>query len=523
MMRSLALVVALVAMSALAAPQEPDIQQVFHDYIFPAEDPLFKWEVIPGTEISGETGLGCKWTGLTLNVTSGAFLTPAMSDRPIWWHYLNVIFPSNRNPTLDSKIAMYITGGHNTGGPPSAKEGSDLLVTTQLACGAGMVAATLYDVPAQPITFANDPNHKPNRIEDDLVGFTWYLYQEQGGVDPTVLAYWPMARAGVRAFDALQEYLAKYHNQKVETYVVAGASKRGATTWLVSAADSRVDAAVPIVFDLLNMHANLHHFWRAYGGWTFALEPYYSLNLTLRLDEPVTQKMFSVMDPMVLGKNSLTMPKMMIRTTGDEFFMNDDTYYYTSDDGTGSKFNLPGQTLMQSMPNCEHSCAECEWDVVQSVTAFLLTAIDPANSPPRPSFSWSLANETGIITASMDQGSIKPTKALVWHSTTIQSDRRDWRLIGGYPTPGLEPVFWESFEIHADENGIFTAAMPLPTKDPNGRGGPWTAFEIQFIFPGAKGLNGYNYEQRYTTAVSIIPQVFPYAPCVGAGCQGHLL
>jgi len=227
-----------------------------------------------------------------------------------------------------------------------------------------------------------------------------------------------------------------------------GASKRGATTWLTSASDSRVVAAIPIVFDLLNMHANLKHFYRAYGGWSFALEPYYALNLTLRIDEPVTLKMFEDQDPMVLGKDSLTMPKYMIRTTGDEFFMNDDTAFYTNDDGTGGQFFLPGETHMQSMPNCEHSCAECEWDVVQSVTAFILSVVDP-QSPPRPTFDWSIANGTGVIKAWMT-GSVKPTKALVWHSTTIQSDRRDWRLVGGYPSPGLRPIFWDSFEIHAD-------------------------------------------------------------------------
>jgi len=63
----------------------------------------------------------------------------------------------------------------------------------------------------------------------------------------------------------------------------------------------------------------------------------------------------------------------------------------------------------------------------------------------------------------------------------------------------------------------------MPDKDPNGRGGPWTAFEIQFIFPGASGQNGIDYEQRYTSGVSIIPQTFPYENCQGTDCKGTLL
>jgi PhoPQ-activated pathogenicity-related protein len=28
------------------------------------------------------------------------------------------------------------------------------------------------------------------------------------------------------------------------------------------------------------------HFWRAYGGWTFALQPYYVMNFTREIDYP---------------------------------------------------------------------------------------------------------------------------------------------------------------------------------------------------------------------------------------------
>jgi hypothetical protein len=40
----------------------------------------------------------------------------------------------------------------------------------------------------------------------------------------------------------------------------------------------------------LSLHANIHHFWQAYGGWTFALSDYYVLNFTRQLDDPATQQ-----------------------------------------------------------------------------------------------------------------------------------------------------------------------------------------------------------------------------------------
>ena len=38
--------------------------------------------------------------------------------------------------------------------------------------------------------------------------------------------------------------------------------------------------------DALNFQKNIHHFWRAFGGWTFALKDYYEMNFTTRLDDP---------------------------------------------------------------------------------------------------------------------------------------------------------------------------------------------------------------------------------------------
>jgi PhoPQ-activated pathogenicity-related protein len=52
---------------------------------------------------------------------------------------------------------------------------------------------------------------------------------------------------------------------------VAGASKRGWTTWLTPAVDKRVRAIVPIVLDILNIVPNINHHWQAYGSacWLF--------------------------------------------------------------------------------------------------------------------------------------------------------------------------------------------------------------------------------------------------------------
>ena len=67
---------------------------------------------------------------------------------------------------------------------------------------------------------------------------------------------------------------------------MAGASKRGWTSWLTAAVDKRVIAFMPIVMSLLNMRENMHHYMKSLGGWPFAFEDYFALNITQYVDDP---------------------------------------------------------------------------------------------------------------------------------------------------------------------------------------------------------------------------------------------
>ena len=60
-----------------------------------------------------------------------------------------------------------------------------------------------------------------------------------------------MTKAAVKAMDAVTEFTAP-KGGKITRYMVAGASKRGWTTWTTAAVDKRVFAAVPIVMVSLN-------------------------------------------------------------------------------------------------------------------------------------------------------------------------------------------------------------------------------------------------------------------------------
>ena len=98
------------------------------------------------------------------------------------------------------------------------------------------------------------------------------------------------------------------------------------------------------------------------------MEPYYSEDLTYYFDDPVFDKMAEIIDPYSY-RDRLTMPKLILSATGDEFFAPDDSYAYF--DG------LPaGTTWLRLFPNTEHGLigqALSSPYIVKSIRAFYLS------------------------------------------------------------------------------------------------------------------------------------------------------
>src|ERR1044071_4995581 len=114
--------------------------------------------------------------------------------------------------------------------------------------------------------------------------------------DDTWPALLPMVKSAVRAMDTVQAYAQKEHQQKVEKFVVAGASKRGWTTWLTGAVDKRVAGIAPMVIDMLNMKAQTQWSQKVYGKQSEQIHDYTELNLHQKLDDPPIQKLRSWID-----------------------------------------------------------------------------------------------------------------------------------------------------------------------------------------------------------------------------------
>ncbi len=255
--------------------------------------------------------------GYLLNVTSGNWMTPEYSNRYTWTHQLLVVVPDKVADTTHA--ALYITGGSNGQGNPKV-DSEDTLFCGVLAASTGTVCGVLWQIPNQDIIFPSDPVQPPKRRgEDAAVAFTWWdflRHQDQ----PERILYFPMTRAASRAMDAIAQFApTRVPGAKLDKFLVSGASKRGFITWFTAAVDSRVVAAAPIVMDLLNIQENIMHLYRDFGGFSFAFKDYCDLNLTQYLPTGEFAPLAKHIDPLEFKEN-LTMPKLVIDSTGDEFF-----------------------------------------------------------------------------------------------------------------------------------------------------------------------------------------------------------
>ncbi|XP_035694838.1 autocrine proliferation repressor protein A-like isoform X1 [Branchiostoma floridae] len=442
---------------------------------------------------------GPGYTMYLLNMTSQQWLTEEEVSRPIWWHFLTVTIPDNI--THPDAAFMFIEGGRNDRKHGRLPDHNDKYIglTRMFSLSTGSVSADLQQIPNQHIVFKNDSLQK-RRAEDAIIAYTWKHFLDNPD-QPDWLLRNPMTKASVRAMDTVQDFVNRMTGNQPEKFMVAGASKRGWTTWTTAAVDKRVFAIAPLVMDLLNMQKNLHHFYRALGGWTFAFDDYYDANITTRLDDPNIEKMAAIIDPLAY-KERLTMPKYIIGTGGDEFFMPDDSYYYWD--------QLEGEKYRRWIPNAEHEMAGHEISLFFGLRAFFLSLVEDA---PRPNMTWTRETDTKSGTITL-QTNMKPLTIRSFHARTLDGKRRDFRLVNqppGETKPQPHPVIWLPQDVQDMGNGTYVAEFDIPAVG-------WLAFFIQATFPAPHGT-----ALEFTTEVHIIPETFPFPDCHGADCRGTLL
>ena len=423
-----------------------------------APDAVYSWKL--AHTIKGEG-----YTTYVLDLTSQTWRSEKDVDRPVWKHWLSIVKPDQ----VKRKTAfLFIGGGSNRDKMPQQAPAR----VAELATYTGSVVAELGTVPNQPLFFTD--SKEEGRSEDNLIALTRVKYMQTH--DPNWLVRLAMVKSGVRAMDAMQEFLASEEGGKlkIDSFVVAGGSKRGWTTWLVGAVDNRVIAIVPLVIDALNSEVITRHHFEAYGFFSPALKDYVRHGLfPNKVGTPEYREILQIEDPYnYRHRPRLNIPKFIINASGDQFFLPDNSQFYYDD--------LPEEKHLRYVPNAKHNLEGS--DARESLAAFYEAVLD---GTPRPKFTWKKESDGTLRVTVQD----KPSEVNLWQATNPNA--RDFRVdtIGkAYTSTSLAPA----------TDGSYVAKVDKPKTG-------FTAFFVEFVFPTGK-----KYPLKFTTEVSVVPDVLPF-------------
>lgn len=406
-----------------------------------ALDPGYKWD------IRGRT-FGDGYVRYDLLVTSGSWRTAAEVNRTLWQHWVSVYVP---DVVTNDHVFLFIDGGNLSSTPPS--DGDIAPYAGPIAAGTGAIFVRVTAIPYQPLQFAGESF---SRTEDSLIAYSWAKFLETG--DPTWPANLPMTRGVVRSMDAVLDFLESPvgGDRQLDSFTVAGGSKRGWTTWLTAAVDPRVSFAVPIVSDLLNMEESFVHHYAYYNGtYSFAVNDYVAAGV-LDVDNYGTDEvneLLSIVDPYTY-KERLTIPKFILNASGDEFFVPDSWSFYYDD--------LLGPKWIRYVPNTGHGIS----DPALLIDAFSLMAAIISDTPiPEYSFT-QLPDGTIELTTS---GTVIDAK--LWQSTNPNA--RDFRY-------SVTNARFSATQLTDQGGGVYRGNVPEPATG-------WTAYYIQITFSNAIG------------------------------------
>jgi PhoPQ-activated pathogenicity-related protein len=450
-----------------AAEPAPASAPTALDRYIAATDSHYEFHELLSAKISGGTVH-------LLEMTSQAWLTTNEVDHPVWKHWLAVVCPdelTNRTGLL------FIAGGsRRQGAPTNAAEALNRIngELPRIAIDTRSVVAELHDVPNQPLVFTGEGQP---RAEDDIIAYSWDKFLRTG--DERWPARLPMTKSAVRAMDTIGSFCATNSGAKVDRFVVAGASKRGWTTWSTAAVDPRVVAIVPIVFDALNLEASMRHHFAAYGFWAPAIHSYSEMRIMEWMSTPEFAALAKIEDPYEY-RARFTLPKLILNDTGDQFFLPDSSQYYFD--------ALPGEKLLRYVPNTDHSMRGS--DAFATLEAFYRSVL---GGTPRPRFGWSLEKDGAIKVTVTDP----PKEVKLWQATN--PDARDFRL------DKLGPK-WTSTPLVLHD-GTCVARVAEPAKG-------WTAFMVELTYEGSGGK-----PFKLTTGVRVVPDKtdFKFVPQAPAG------
>lgn len=379
-------------------------KQPLLDYVH-RDDGAFAWEKVSEQTLSN---------GLTLYELK---LTSQRWKDMVWTHRLWVAKP----PKVTTQTALLVITGGRTGD----KGGSDdQMIVSTVAAQLQAVIAMLFHVPNQPLF--------DNLFEDDIIAHTFVQVLQTN--DPEWAALLPMTKSAVKAMDAVQQFADKELGIKVDSFVVTGGSKRGWTTWLSAVVDpKRVKGIAPMVYDNLNIPAQMRHQREVFGGYSEMIAEYTKRGLTDLAEGEKARPLVQLVDPYFYLER-LKMPKLIINGTNDRYWALDAANFYFDD--------LLGKKQILIVPNSGHGL-EDRGRVFRTLFAFFNCVVGRISFP---NLNWQWKQDESRMTLEI-KSEPQPKQILLWTAQAPTKDFRDAR--------------WESKELTISDGAYRFTLKPL--------------------------------------------------------------
>ncbi|NLN93428.1 MAG: PKD domain-containing protein [Candidatus Hydrogenedens sp.] len=425
-----------------------------------------------------------------------------------WFHPMTIFEP---NIKKTDTAMLFIDGGSRTS-PPKLEPAFG-----QMAVLSGTTIVHIRNIPCQPIVFLEDvipagrqDNYSDaeiilrRRTEDDIFAFSYDEYMKSWREnDGKANFHWPtifpMAKAAVKGMDTAEAVLRSRAGITLDGFIIAGASKRGWTTWLAGAGDDRVKAIAPIVINVLNMPDHLAHHRASYGYWSPAIYPYAQEAVFDHLlpdphDGSIVPEALALLDrvdPYAFAlKGCYPMPKFMINGTGDQFFVPDTTQFYFDD--------LENEKHLCYIPNAGHDLGGIEnadvADPANPLGKFFAWYLTVSQEKELPQFTHSFERD-GSILVQVDPEN-RPLRVRLCQATSSSRDFRNEVM----KAQGVEWTYRDLSPTGGLTTYRGTVSQPAP--------GKYTAFfvELEYANPSSLTLPIFDPPSLvFTTGVKTLP------------------
>ncbi len=308
-----------------------------------------------------------------------------------WEHRLQVCVPADLATPETALLSISTYSG-------SAADFTPLLDYAQAT---GIVCACLYDIPNQPLF--------GDLVEDALIAHTFVQFLDTGDADWPLLL--PMVKSVVRAMDVMQAVAAQRGTGTPQRFVVTGASKRGWTTWLTAAVDTRVAAIFPKVYDNLNLPAQMPHQVEVCGTYSEQISDYTEHDLPAKMNSERGFYLAQMVDPYTY-RDRLTQPKLIINGANDRYWATDALNLYWD--------ALPPPKWILYVPNSGHGLED--FQRVRDTSMAFLRAIATHRSLPSLGWTFTQTEEAIYLAVTSDTPA---QEGRLWMARAAGLDFRD--------------------------------------------------------------------------------------------------